>query len=79
VRGPSVRERKGKGVRCWAGKKWAGPRGRKREGERGVGLRGVGLEPFLFFFLFCFLFQKKPFPNKILNANKFKPEANNTK
>jgi hypothetical protein len=33
--------------------------------------------PFPFYFIFCFLFLK-PFPNKIVNANKFKPEANNT-
>jgi len=39
---------------------------------------GVRLGFSSFFFLFYFLFQK-PFPNKILSANKFKLEANNTK
>ena len=85
----SVKEREGErcglaATLCALGRKRVG-RGEKREGERGTGPRGVGLEPFLFFlflpfpfyFIFCFLFLK-PFPNKIVNANKFKPEANNT-
>ena len=61
----------------------AGPAPMPRAGPSAKGEKGAGLESgeaFIFFlkFLFCFLFLK-PFPNKILNANKFKPEANNTK
>jgi len=56
-------ERKG-GEGSWAGK------------ARGAaGLAGVFL---FFYFLHHFLFLK-PFPNKILNVNKFKPKENNTK
>jgi len=64
---------------CW-GESWAGSYA-ARWAERKRGKRGwAGIRGSFFFlkFLFCFLFLK-PFPNKILNANKFKPEANNTK
>ena len=68
----AAERREREGVRAWAC--WAGEG--KRE-QAGAGLR-LGF-CFFFYFLFCFLFQTKPFSNKILNANKFKPEANNTK
>ena len=67
----------------------AGPEksGPGREMGRGKGYWAAGCRagafsfflflPFPFYFIFCFLFLK-PFPNKIVNANKFKPEANNT-
>jgi hypothetical protein len=49
-----------------------------RGGAGLAGFQGLGVFSFFFFFLFCFPFQK-PFPNKILSANKFKPETNDTK
>jgi len=82
-RDPTVSEREKRGE---GGARWAVRMGRVRElgrarGERGswaCWFPGVGGLFSFFFFLFCFPFQK-PFPNKILSANKFKPETNNTK
>ena len=77
-RGPAGSGKKGRrgaraGLLGWAGM------GRAL-GDR---LLGCGLRPrsgfFLYFILFSVFFSKNPFPNKILNANKFKLEANNTK
>jgi len=67
--GPAVRGSKQRGeARCGPGLR-----------VRGEGGFGWGFSCSFFYFLFCFLFQNKPFSSKILNANKFKPEANNTK
>ena len=65
---------------CWAEASWSGPRREERKGrgrarlgprprekERG-GRIGPSGQKQKVFFLFCFLF-RKPFPNKILNAN----------
>ena len=88
----SQREREGRAVGAsWAARDLGRGRGLGR--ARGVGVTGCGagwasawfsqgLLPFLLFFYFLFSFPfyfPKPFLNRILNANKFKPEANNTK
>ena len=72
----AVERREGgeRGLACSAGPGWAV--------RWGIGCLAadyghvVASSIFIFFSVF---FSKKLFPNKILNANKFKPEANNTK
>jgi len=64
------------GPDCWARerKEWAA----QGEKKRGRGVLGCGVLGWGFFISFLFYFPK-PFQNRILNANNFKPEANNTK
>ena len=73
-------------MRCWAEKKEVGrsavekkERGRGELGREGQGDNWAGWGFSLFVFIFFSVLFLKPFLNKILNANKFKPEANNTK
>ena len=84
--GPSCRSKKEEGGEARRTGEQLGRSLGRVKGERGAGLRLVfqGVSPFLFLLFFSFLFSfpfyfPKPFLNRILNSNKFKPEANNTK